>query len=96
LTGASAGATAPRTGTMTSPLGAAGTAGTRAATQLPAAGAGVNPTTPVGTVTGDDAPKDGCGCSSVGATRTPGAAAGWLVVSSVLSMGLVRRRRRRL
>lgn len=92
--GTSATATTPATGVATSPQGAAGNAGTPAAVQPSAAGAGVAPPTAAPTTSEPEA-KDGCGCSSVGARRAPAAATGWLVVSSVLSLGVMRRRRAR-
>jgi len=53
------------------------------------------PATTTAAPTSEPEAKDGCGCSSVGARRAPAAATGWLVVSSVLSLGVMRRRRAR-
>jgi hypothetical protein len=95
--GAGAGAaTAPTTtASMQSAASAAGVAALGPVTQPPAAGRGVtgiaNGVTAAPTAPSAEA-NDGCGCSSVGARRTPKPEVGWLVVSGMLGSGLLRRR----
>jgi hypothetical protein len=96
-TGAGAGAaTAPpstNTGSAQSAASAAGASGPAA--QPPAAGRGVTGiANGVSTTATAPSPEtnDGCGCSSLGARRTPKPEVGWLVVSGMLGSALLRRR----